>query len=277
MLSEKDIICIHQTTKDFSIWYKQSIEALTKFLNRDIAKNLIQYAMLEAIDEIVIKDEVEIESAKLTMLELYDAIFESVSECDYKECVNSFVKSTKEYYEFMEKYRLDRSVSIKSTGTYWLKLVDSLEGNADKYLEMINELVPFVTWVWTYSFEYAIQYVIDNPCNVTINNRIYKPCNYWELKDLEDYYDNYPNKKEQTDYPYNDREELLLDIVRHGMFLPQAIIVTRRIRRGQRLTEEQSQHLVDCGMTNVEQICSTRYLQSISGIFYNVFRVNKLI
>ena len=58
MLKDIDIISVHQSSKNFTFWYEDSIERLAKYIGKDNAQALIIYAVLEAVDEVDEIDEI---------------------------------------------------------------------------------------------------------------------------------------------------------------------------------------------------------------------------
>ena len=277
MISEKDIIEIHQSTKDFTIWYEQSVNSISKYNGHSAAMRMVQFSIVESLDEILIYDINDVEAAKDTMMEVYEAIFTSLKENDYMECVNHFIMKDTLYIDFMAEYRLNRFTKIENTGTYWLKLVDDFYDDPASAVALLDDLIPYISWTYTYVFAYAKQYITDNPGNVEINTSIYRTPNYWELKELEHLLDIYPENCFKSEYRYANREELLYDLVNHGIFLPQAIRITGCIRRGLGLDDEQKKELLRHGMDYIDDMENIMYLPSVANTFVKVFSVNKLI
>ena len=276
-LVDYDIIKVHQTTKDFTIWYRKSIDAIAKYIPYDDAKRLMQYSLIIAINEAVVLDLNELEASKSNLHDLYEALFRSLSEDEYLQTLERFENNTDDYQIFIHQYKLDRFAKIGETGSFWLKTIDSMYDFADKQLEFLDDIVPFISWTYTYAFEYANQYLTADVYNIKYNQDVRHPYNYWELKEQEHALDIFPDKQEKDEYIYHNREELLYDLVEHGVFLPAAKKITHRIRTGRGLDEEQKELLAASKYEKMNEINEIKYLPSIAGVFSKVFRVNKLI
>lgn len=276
----EDMIKEHQDSKNFKKWYGLIKDSIAEIVGEDNSGKMMQYRMLELAEGIVFVNEDDMNHTTAYLDEMYKNMFETVLEPDYDFCLDAFSSKSNEYIEFMKYYRVEQNPSVINTGSFWLKKFDSLADDIEETINLMNILIQFVSWTYSFTYAFVNQYMVENVGVLRFDYMKYLPVNYWVLKEIEELLDNYDfSANNCADSLCEYKEELLQELVKSGIFIARAIKITHRVRIGKGLSESMRNELLKHGYDSetIKTISCIKYLKGGIGTLNNIFRVNKII
>ena len=280
MISEKEIITLHQTTKQFNVWYVKSVGMLKHYMEEEKAYKLVHYSIFEVVDESVVcrADHQKGSPADFEiMTDIYYHIFRALGVKNYTDIVREYMNTRGiVYYKFMHKYGVHHMLKKGKMGKYWNTLLKNF-ASSEARKKLLEDLMSFSIWNDAYVRSFVYQYLAPQHVDVEFDYSTYRNYSYSELKRLEQKLDNYTDGQDEKKVNYSTREAFLVDLVGKNIGYESAVQIDRKICNSKKLDVSIQQILHKMRITTQEDLSEIKHLKSLEEIYLDVFRVNDLM